>query len=118
MNYIIDLGDHIIVNKVVIYKTIRSYVNSLCIKNLSTLKGRIDAKSQVQVKVRIRNMGYKPLTIRELSKEKGWHSASLQSLSLKEKIDFTQTFLTLNKAGLPIIESLIFIEKDAASRQI
>jgi len=82
------------------------------------VKGRIDAKSQVEVKVRIRNMGYKPLNIRELSKDRGWHSASLQSLSLKEKIDFTQTFLTLNKAGLPIIESLIFIEKDAASRQV
>lgn len=47
MNYIIDLGDRIIVNKVVIYKTIRSYVNSLCIKNLSTLKGRIDATKKI-----------------------------------------------------------------------
>ena len=82
------------------------------------IKGRIDAKSQVEVKVRIRNMGYKPVSIRELSSSGGLLSSNLQSLSLKEKVDFTQTFLTLNKAGLPIIESLIFIEKDANSRQV
>lgn len=82
------------------------------------IKGRLDAKSQIEVKVRIRNMGYKPIIIRELSKDQGFSSVNLQSLSLKEKIDFTQTFLTLNKAGLPIIESLIFIEKDASSRQV
>lgn len=82
------------------------------------IKGRLEAKSQTEVKVRIRNMGYKPIAIKEITKEKMGRSLSLQSLSLKEKIDFTQTFLTLNKAGLPIIESLIFIEKDAASRQV
>ncbi len=82
------------------------------------IKGRIDAKSEAEVKVRVRNMGYKPITVKALSKDKNFRGVNLQSLSLKEKIDFTQTFLTLNKAGLPIIESLIFIEKDAASRQV
>ena len=82
------------------------------------IKGRIDAKSQIEVKVRVRNMGYKVVSIKELSKNNFAYSHSIQNLSLKEKIDFTQTFLTLNKAGLPIIESLIFIEKDASSRQV
>ena len=82
------------------------------------IKGRIDARSQAEVKVRIRNMGYKPITIKEMTKDKFTRNINLQSLSLKEKIDFTQTFLTLNRAGLPIIESLIFIEKNAASRQV
>ena len=87
--------------------------------NGEKVKGRIDAKSQAEVKVRVKNMGYKLVAIREFtSNQQGAKSAALQSLSLKEKIDFTQTFLTLNKAGLPIIESLIFIEKDAASRQV
>ena len=87
--------------------------------NGEKVKGRIDAKSQAEVKVRVKNMGYKLVAIREFtSNQQGTKSAALQSLSLKEKIDFTQTFLTLNKAGLPIIESLIFIEKDAASRQV
>lgn len=85
--------------------------------NGERIKGRIDARSQAEVKIRVKNMGYKPITIKEMSRGAG-SGANLQSLSLKEKIDFTQTFLTLNKAGLPIIESLIFIEKDAASRQV
>ncbi len=87
--------------------------------NGERVKGRIDAKSEVEVKVRVKNLGYKVISIREFtSTQPGLKPGSLQSLSLKEKIDFTQTFLTLNKAGLPIIESLIFIEKDAASRQV
>ncbi len=87
--------------------------------NGEKVKGRIDAKSQVEVKVRVKNMGYKLISIKEFTSNNNTaKSGTLQSLSLKEKIDFTQTFLTLNKAGLPIIESLIFIEKDAASRQV
>ncbi len=87
--------------------------------NGERIKSRIDAKSLAEVKVRVRSMGYKLLSAKEIiSHSGGLKRGTLQSLSLKEKIDFTQTFLTLNKAGLPIIESLIFIEKDAASRQV
>ncbi len=84
-----------------------------------TKRGTVDAKSQVEARVKVKNMGYKLVALRELSANQAKATTgTLQSLSLKEKIDFTQTFLTLNKAGLPIIESLIFIEKDAASRQV
>lgn len=86
--------------------------------NGEKIKGRIDANSQTEVRVRVKNMGYKILSVKEASVKNIPLKGTLQSLSLKEKIDFTQTFLTLNKAGLPIIESLIFIEKDAASRQV
>lgn len=87
--------------------------------NGEKVKGRIDAKSEVEVRVRVKNMGYKLVSFREFTSGTATQKVgTLQSLSLKEKIDFTQTFLTLNKAGLPIIESLIFIEKDAASRQV
>ncbi len=87
--------------------------------NGERIKNRLDAKSLSEVKVRVRNMGYKLISAREItSGNVGAKPGTLQKLSLKEKIDFTQTFLTLNKAGLPIIESLIFIEKDAASRQV
>ena len=87
--------------------------------NGEKVKGTLDAKSQAEVKVRVKNMGYKLIGIKEFSSHQTRaKNETLQSLSLKEKIDFTQTFLTLNKAGLPIIESLIFIEKDAASRQV
>ena len=88
--------------------------------NGEELKGTIDAKSVTEAKVKVRDKGYKLVSLKELtaSQAKEATTGTLQSLSLKEKIDFTQTFLTLNKAGLPIIESLIFIEKDAGSRQV
>ncbi|MCD7879023.1 MAG: type II secretion system F family protein [Candidatus Gastranaerophilales bacterium] len=85
----------------------------------SRVKGHVDARSEVEARVKVKNLGYKPLLLKEYSlSKKDTKTRALQSLTLKEKIDFTQTFLTLNKAGLPIIESLIFIEKDAASRQV
>jgi type IV pilus assembly protein PilC len=87
--------------------------------NGEKVKGRIDAKSSTEARVRVKNMGYKNVSLKEMSSfSSSAKTENLQSLSLKDKIDFTQTFLTLNRAGLPIIESLIFIEKDAASRQI
>ncbi len=86
--------------------------------NGERVKGRIDAKSRVEARVKVKNMGYKNITVTGQGAADEPKGAHLQSLSLKEKIDFTQTFLTLNKAGLPIIESLIFIEKDASSRQV
>lgn len=87
--------------------------------NGEKLKGRIDARSQAEVKSKVRSLGYKLISVQEFTSSKGGKkNETLQSLSLKEKIEFTQTFLTLNKAGLPIIESLIFIEKDAGSRQV
>lgn len=87
--------------------------------NGEEVKGTLDAKSNVEARVKVKNMGYKLISLKELTAGGGApKGGALQSLSLKEKIDFTQTFLTLNKAGLPIIESLIFIEKDAASRQV
>lgn len=86
--------------------------------NGTRVKGRMEAKSMVEVRVKVKNLGYRCLSVTEVTGAAGFGTSLLQNLSLKEKIDFTQTFLTLNKAGLPIIESLIFIEKDAASRQV
>ncbi len=85
--------------------------------NGEKVKGTVDAGSLTQVRVRVKNMGYKFLSAREIT-SKNIKGSSMNGLSLKEKIDFTQTFLTLNKAGLPIIESLIFIEKNGATRQV
>ena len=86
--------------------------------NGEKVKGRIDAKTAVEAKIRVKNMGYKNISVHEMSGAGAKKNENLQSLSLKDKIDFTQTFLTLNKAGLPIIESLIFIETNASSRQV
>ncbi len=88
--------------------------------NGEKVKGRIDASSAVEAKVKVRNMGYKAVVIHETSLSSKLISgkSNIPNLSLKEKIDFTQTFLTLIKAGLPIVESLVFIETDAASKHI
>ncbi len=87
--------------------------------NGEKVRGRIDAKSPVEVRSKVKNLGYKVVSIKEMTKrDKSDGSVNIKTLSLKEKIDFTKTFLTLSKAGLPILESLIFIEKESSSRQV
>lgn len=81
------------------------------------VKGREKANSTAELKSLMRKRNY-TLVSSKLLASGNTGSSPVKSLSLKDKIDFTQTFLTLNKAGLPIIESLIFIEKDADSRQV
>lgn len=88
--------------------------------NGEKIKGTLDAKTQSEAKVKVKAMGYKCISVSLISSKnpKKMSKGSLKSLSLKEKIDFTQTFLTLNKAGLPILESLVFIEKDGATKSV
>ncbi len=78
-------------------------------------KGNIEAKSQREALIKVKSLGY---TNVRLQPAKGPAQTKLSSLSLTEKIDFTQTFQTLNAAGVPIIESLIFISNDATSARV
>ena len=39
-------------------------------------------------------------------------------MSLKDKIDFTSTLQTLTSTGIPIIETLVFLENNAESKKI
>ena len=57
--------------------------------NGERVKGRVDASSTVEAKVKVRNMGYKDIVIHEasLSSMASGKKIGLQSLSLKEKID-------------------------------
>lgn len=91
--------------------------------NKEIIKGKIDANDLKHAREQIRQLGYVPTKIIDESQKKEaaaktFTVTKLQSLSLKEKIDFTTTFQTLHKAGLPVIESLIFMENDASSRRI
>ena len=63
--------------------------------NGEKVKGHIDAGSQAEVRVRVRNMGYKILAIREYSANKEVKNQTLQSLSLKENLSFR-----MKKAGV------------------
>ena len=45
-------------------------------------------------------------------------TTKLKKLSLKDKIDFTSIFHTLNVSGVAVIETLVFIENDASSKNV
>lgn len=87
------------------------------------IKGKIEADTARSAREKIKQLGQTPVKVsaEKTADAKGgakFTQSKLRSLSLKEKIDFTKTFQTLNKAGLPIIESLIFMEQNASTRQL
>ncbi len=90
--------------------------------NNEVIKGKIDADDVRHARQQLRALGYLPTKVTDTSKKQDQKNdesvARLQKLTLKEKIDFTTTFQTLHRAGLPVIESLIFLENDASSRRI
>ncbi len=90
--------------------------------NSEVIKGKIDAEDVRHARQQLRQLGYLPTKVIDTSKKgdlRGLETvAKLQKLTLKEKIDFTATFQTLHRAGLPVVESLIFMENDASSRRV
>ena len=73
-----------------------------------------------EARTEIRSMGYTPTSIIEdnapVKKAKNAKKAlvKMPKMGLAEQIDFTSTLQILAAAGIPIIESLLFIENDAA----
>ena len=97
--------------------------NYVALNKNEIVKGKIEAESPRHARQEIRQLGFIPTKIYDADAKletsvPETKSAHIQSLSLKEKIDFTTTFQTLHRAGLPVIESLIFMEKDASSPRI
>ena len=87
--------------------------------------GKVEAEDVKSARKAIKDMGYVPVKLYSTSITEGSNfqvnkkiSNYLQALTLKEKMDFTATFQTLQKAGIPVIEALIFMEQDASSRRI
>ena len=84
------------------------------------VKGQVEASSLREARTEIRSMGYTPTSIIEdnapIKKAKGVKKAlvKMPKMGLSEQIDFTSTLQILAAAGIPIIESLLFIENDAA----
>lgn len=91
-------------------------------KKGEVVKGKVEAEDIKTARRSVKDLGFIPTKLTEDLSEKvptqNKVDHSLQSLTLKEKMDFTSTFQTLNRAGVPIIESLIFMEQDAGSRRI
>jgi len=78
------------------------------------IKGIIEAPTKVEAKRQLRLKGYRKILEVNVSRDAAKDN-KLRRLTLKEKIDFTQTFQILHKAGVPIIESLKFLGNEAAT---
>ena len=98
--------------------------NYIALKNNKNIvKGKIEGESLKEARENVRKLGFLPTKISEENKvvvESKTTVAvkSIQKLSLQDKIEFTSTFQILAQSGIPIIESLMFIENDAANIKI
>ena len=88
----------------------------------SIVTGKVNATNLKEARAEVRNLGFIPIEIKEINQSQSntnkIKSGKLKALSLKEKIDFTQTFKILTQSGVSVIESLIFLENDADSPRI
>lgn len=89
--------------------------------NKDVVKGKVEANSLKEARENVRRLGFLPTKIYEESKataENKVEAKKLQKLGLQDRIDFTSTFHILAQSGIPVIESLVFIENDAAKLKI
>lgn len=82
------------------------------------VKGEVTASNLKDAKDVIRKMGLVPTKITEAVDTKSKKTKSLGSLSLSEKIDFISTLQILLTSGIPAVESLMFMEQEAAKKKI
>lgn len=91
--------------------------------NRVTVSGRVEAYDASDARRKVRDMNLLPTSVNELSETKKGKGAKksgakIDSLSLREKIDFTSTLEILTSTGIPIIEALLFIEQNSDSVKI
>lgn len=97
--------------------------------NKDIVKGKVEASSLREARENIRALGFIPTKVyEELSKganapakedkKANVHADKMPSLGLQDKMDFTSTMQILAQSGIPIIESLMFIENDAAKLKL
>lgn len=99
--------------------TIYSYVGLK--NNKDIVKGKVEAESLREARENVRRLGFIPTKIYEEVKntqETVVEAKKLQKLGLQDKIEFTSTFHILAQSGIPVIESLVFIENDAAKLKL
>ena len=93
--------------------------NYIALRNQSEIvNGKIEAEDIKAAREAIRNLGLVPTKVFGEDKKASAPKVRLSPLSLQELIDFTGTFRTLISTGVPIIEGLVFLEKDAVSSRI
>ena len=82
------------------------------------VRGEVTASNLKDARDVIRKMGLVPTKINEFNDAKQKRGGSLGALSLKEKIDFISTLQILLQSGIPAVESLMFMEQEAAKKKI
>lgn len=103
------------------YKAVKEENNEKKIVN-----GKIKASSAREARQEIKNLGFIPINVYEETKSgakkeetpKKELAPKLRSLSTTEKINFTSTFKLLMQSGVPVIESLVFLENEADSPKL
>ena len=93
--------------------------NYVAIRNQSEIvNGKIEAEDIKEARSAVMALGLLPTKIFLEDNKVSAPKVRLSPLSLQELIDFTSTFKTLIQTGVPIIEGLVFLEKDAVSSRI
>ena len=89
--------------------------------NKEIVKGKVEATTLKEARENVRRLGFLPTKIYEEAKaatENKVEAKQIQKLGLEDRIDFTSTFQILAQSGIPVIESLVFIENDAAKLKV
>ena len=87
-------------------------------KGKQIVKGEVTASNLKDARDILRNMDLVPTKIVEYVEHKSKNSHKIKSLTLKEKIDFISTLQILLQSGIPAVESLMFMEQEAAKKKI
>ena len=82
------------------------------------VRGEVTASNLKDARDVIRKMGLVPTKINEYVENKQKKGDRLSVLSLSEKIDFISTLQILLQSGIPAVESLMFMEQEAAKKKI
>ena len=90
------------------------------------VKGKVEAEDIREARDNVRKLGFLPTKVYEekIGKTAKADAASsvkpgqMKTLGLTDKMEFTSTLQILASSGIPMIESLMFIENDAAKLKI
>ena len=101
--------------------------NYIALKNAKDIvKGKVEAADLREARENIRKQGFIPTKVYEekvageevKDPTKGISKGQMKKLGLQDRMDFTSTMQILAQSGIPIIESLMFIENDAAKLKV
>lgn len=101
--------------------------NYIALKNNKDIvKGKVEAVDLREARESIRKLGFIPTKVYEekakgaddKADKKDVKAGKMKKLGLQDRMDFTSTLQILAQSGIPIIESLMFIENDAAKLKV